>query len=165
MSIHGYGANALLAHYLRALTGCVIAFSVVLFAGLSSAMLWIAGPIGLLFLVFGIATALRHATKVEVSADGIRTVGPWRREILWEDLSKVDLRYYSTKKDRSDGWMQLTIRGKGPRISIESTIDEFERVVSAVATAAAARGVVWSVASVANLKALGIVPRSAEAGR
>lgn len=162
-TIHRYSLAAVLPHYVRAITGSAIAGAVLLFTGLSSAMLWIAGPLCGLFVAFGVVTALRQATRIEVSSTGIRAVGPLSREILWEDLSRVDLRYYSTKRDRSDGWMQLKVGGGSRPIRIESTIEDFEQVVRAVAREAAARGVRLSESSAANIEALAMAERK-EAG-
>ncbi|MCW5730225.1 MAG: hypothetical protein KIT20_05680 [Alphaproteobacteria bacterium] len=163
-SVHRYSTSALMPHYVRAITGTAIAGAVLLFTGFSSAMLWVAGPLCGLFLAFGAVTALRQATRIEVSSTGIRAIGPLSREILWEDLVRVDLRYYSTKRDRSDGWMQLKVGGGGGGpIRIESTIGDFGQVVRAVAREAAARGVRLSESSAANIEALAMAERK-EAG-
>jgi len=151
-----YPRSALIPHYGRAAAGVAVSGAVLLFAGPSSAMLWVAGPVLLLFAAFGCVTALKQATAIRLDAEGVRCIGPLVRTIRWNELQRVDLRYYSTKKDRSDGWMQLTIRGKGSSIRIESTIEGFSDLVAAAAGAAARQGLAISEASQANMEALGL---------
>ena len=81
-----------------------------------------------LFLVFGARTWLRHRTVVE--ADDMKVVvrGLWTSELAWSDMQEVKLNYYSTKRDRSQGWMQLALRGPGGRLRFDSTLDGFPEV-------------------------------------
>ncbi len=108
-----------------------------------------------LFAVFGVRTGLRRWTVVEMDHRGIRAEGPARVEIAWEDLREIQLRYYATRRDRRGGWMQLHLKGRAA-LTVESTLDGFDRIAERVAAVAKARGLPLSEATVRNFGALGI---------
>ena len=93
-----------------------------------------------------------------------RPAGEYREYVLGDydnftndgaiDFSDVAIRYFSTKRDRSDGWLQLDVRGGGRRISADSTISDFPGLVTAVTSAARQRGIELSPTTLANLGAL-----------
>ena len=82
--------------------------------------------------------------------------GPLAASIRWDELDGIKLAYYSTRRDRRDGWMQLELRAGGSRIRLDSRIDGFAELVERAARAADARGLEPSAATAANLEALGI---------
>ena len=43
----------------------------------------------------------------------VHTHGPFSAALRWAELSGVTLRYFSTRKDREKGWMQLILKGSG----------------------------------------------------
>ena len=76
--------------------------------------------------------------------------------IAWDRLDRMKLAFYSTRRDRKSGWMQLQLGAGGARLSLDSRLDGFDRLVRHAAIAADARGLELSQATVANLQALGI---------
>lgn len=163
MTRHVYSWTSLFPDYLRAAGGVLVCGGVLLFAAPASVMLWLFAGCGALFLAFGLQTALRQVTIFELSADGLRVVRPLGAAIKWEDLRGVGLRYFSTRKDRSRGWMQLTLRGGGRTIRIDSRVSGFAALAGAAAEAAAARRLPLTPAARTNLLALGIrVPGDTE---
>jgi hypothetical protein len=158
-----YDFASLLPDYVRAVTGVTLTGGPVLFADVASVMLYILGGLAALFLTFGLRTTLRQVSCVELSANGIRVVGPFGAKISWEDLRGVDVRYFSTKRDRSDGWLQLNLRGDRRTISVDSSIGEFAGLVTRAAQAAEVHGVRLDAASRTNLGAHGIMLASAAA--
>jgi hypothetical protein len=70
----------------------------------------------------------------------------------------MKLAYYSTRRDRQRGWMHLTLRGRGRRLGIDSSIDGFETIAEAALDAATRRNVALSNVTRANLVALGLAP-------
>lgn len=116
----------------------------------------LAGAFGLFGLFLG-KTWQRHRTRVLLDETGVAAVGPLGRRIDWDRLDGLVLKFYSTKRDRSQGWMILTLRGDGRKLALESSLDGFEGVVERAADAARRNGVQLSDATVGNLAALGIV--------
>jgi hypothetical protein len=83
--------------------------------------------------------------------------GPAGGIVEWRRLDRLKLSYFSTKRDRSDGWMQLAVGSTGGRtVKIDSSLDGFHDVVERAAHAAGDTGLTLSEATRANLKAMGI---------
>jgi hypothetical protein len=116
------------------------------------------GAAAVLFAVFLVRTAGRRLTVIDVTEAGIAAHGPFGTAIAWPQLSDMRLRYYSTRRDREHGWMQLTLRGRRRALRLESTLDGFEEVCAQACAAARANGVAFNDATVENLLALGVDP-------
>jgi len=86
----------------------------------------------------------------------LRAEGAWHRTIQWAQLDRMKLAYYSTSRDRRNGWMQLELGARGTRVKLDSRIDGFDQVVWRAAEVAAARSIALDDATAANLQALGI---------
>src|SRR5204863_155745 len=104
----------------------------------------------------------RHGTRIEMSETGLRATGLWHQVIPWAELDRMKLAYYSTRRDRRSGWMQLELGADAARLRLDSRIEGFDAVVRRAAVAAASRGIALSEATVANLDALGVKPPAAE---
>lgn len=156
VQVHRYPLQALAPDYARAGIGLVLTGGPVLFVQPASAILYLLLGLAGLFLVFALRTLWRHVARIEVDADGIRALGPAAKRIDWEELGDVSVRYYSTRRDRSAGWMQLTVQGGGRRIVADSGITGFPALVAAALAAAARRGVALSESTRANAATLGI---------
>jgi hypothetical protein len=77
--------------------------------------------------------------------------------VEWARLDRLKLSYFSTKRDRSDGWMQLSVGSAGGRmVKVDSSLDGFHDIVERAARAAATGGVGLSEATRANLRSMGI---------
>ncbi|HVJ53675.1 MAG TPA: hypothetical protein VM689_14500 [Aliidongia sp.] len=158
-SSHTYPRAALLADYARASVGLVLATMAILLP-----LHWILatgfGAVAALLLFFGARTLVRQRSRIEISPDGIALIGPFGRRIAWTALDGFRLRYFSMRRDRKLGWMELLLEGGGKRIAVESQIQGFEDIVTAAAEAAGARRLALDEASETNLAAMGVaVPR------
>jgi len=159
---HRYPWSELRGDYLRAgfgvaLTGLPLAATWgELYAGL------ILGSLLAVFVVFGLRTALRQACSYEVGDDGIVRIGrsilgTERASLPWRDVRRVKLAFYSTRRDRSKGWMHLKITGGAHTLGIDSIIDGFDDIAARSAAAAASNGVALSDSTLRNFAALGLV--------
>ena len=152
-----YPRQTLMADYGRATAG-------VLLCGAPLALLdvnrWLALILLLGFLLFAAflaRTALRHHTRYVLGPDTLCADGPAGTLVEWNRLDRLKLSYFSTKRDRSDGWMQLSIGSAGGRaVKLDSSLDGFHDVVERAARAAEAAGLPLSDTTRANLKAMGI---------
>lgn len=158
-----YPAAALYGDYARAGAGLALT---ALPLALLAVNPWVGVPLGAaaaLFAAFAARTAQRHATRLLLDEGGLTLDGPLGGALRWDELRDLRLAYYSTKRDRSDGWMQATLRGaRGRRLRIESTLDGFDAVIERAAAAARDNGLTLSSTTVDNLLALGIdVPEPA----
>lgn len=162
MSRHRYPLAALLKDDVKAVLGLAVSATPLFFVGgISAIIFYIFLVLTILFLVYGLRMAIRHTTVIEVSDMGVRASGPLGTTIVWEDLRDVQLRYYSTRRDRERGWMDLRLKGPRRTLRIESAIEGFEHIVRRTTEFAPDNGIDLSAPTRANLKAMGLgEPRS-----
>jgi hypothetical protein len=159
MSVHRYGWPALRGDFIRAGVGTAVAAGGATLSWGSVYVVAVFVASAALFAGFGLRTAWRRRVAYTLSEEGlIRQAAPPRpaATLRWDALAKLSLRFYSTKRDRSHGWMQLTLSGGGDRISLDSTVDDFDAIARAAARAAVKNGVVLRSSTLANLEAIGI---------
>ncbi len=144
------------ADYARAAAGLAITGGPAVFADLLPVVAIILGGLALLFGGYGVRTYWRHRTSVEVSDEALHTHGPFGKTVPWAALDEVRLRYFSTRRDRAKGWMQLTVKGQEATIQLDSTLDAFEDVARRVVEVARHRGIELNEATRSNLDALGL---------
>lgn len=156
MSCHRYPASALARDYLRAAAGSILGVMPIALAQPIPIIQYVLAAIAALFALFGIRTLVRQMSRVEVTDAGIRTVGPLGRAIAWDELESVELHYYSTRRDRRGGWLQLKLRGGGGRrLAYDSSLGDFVAVARRAAREAQARGRAIEPATLDNLETLG----------
>jgi hypothetical protein len=153
---HRYPNAAMIGDYLRALAGLVPTGVLLVIFPLGGIAIAVLGSLAAIFGIFGARTALRHGTRFEVDDAELRAIGICRRAIVWAELDRMKLAYYSTRRDRKAGWMQLELGAPGTRVSVDSRIDGFDHLVRRAAFVAGTRGLDLSDATVANLQALGV---------
>jgi hypothetical protein len=151
-----YPTSAMVGDYLRAAAGLAPTVMILSTVSVGSVAGLVLGGFAAIFGAFAIRTALRHATGLEVSEAELRVTGLRPATLPWRELDRMKLAYYSTRRDRKSGWMQLELKAGGARLSIDSRLDGFDRLVRQAATAASQRDVELSEATAANLQALGI---------
>lgn len=151
-----YPRRAQTAAYLRSAAGLIMIGIPMILGnpGLTASI--ILGAIALAFTVYGGRAWLRGRGRVHVSDEGISVAGPFATAIRWENLTGVTLSYYSTRRERTDGWMQLKIVGSAGKITIESTLDGFADVTRQAIEEAQARKIELSPSTRNNLQPLGI---------
>jgi hypothetical protein len=166
VTAYRYPPGPLVGDYARAAAGLVLTGLPPLLLPLS---LWVALPLAVaagLFVLFAARTAQRHVTVIEMDDNGIHAHGPLGGSISWEHLAQVRLNYYSTRRDRGLGWMQLGLKGTGAgeSVRLESTLDGFDEIAERVAEVARRRGIGMTDTTVSNFAALGIDAESEPQG-
>jgi hypothetical protein len=94
------------------------------------------------------------------------------REIGWSEMQDFRLRYYSTQRDRKEGWMQLILRGMASRapgqhevanpggpanggvIRMDSILPGFDDIVRQAHDAARRHGLAIDATTATNLSSL-----------
>jgi len=160
-SRHLYPASAMIGDYLRAAAGLVPAGAVFATMPVAPVPATVLGGFAIIFGIFGLRTALRHNTSIEMTdteirAHGLVANGLIERTIAWAELDRLRLSYFSTRRDRKSGWMQLQLAGNGVKLSLDSRIAGFGEVVQRAADAAYERQLQVSESTAANLEALGV---------
>ncbi|HYD08245.1 MAG TPA: hypothetical protein VEC60_21100 [Reyranella sp.] len=152
-----YPRQTLWADYIRGGIGAVVCGLPLLLIDMSP---WIAGILAALFLLFAVfvvRTGLRQRTRYVLGPDTLCADGPAGTLVEWNRLDRMKLSYFSTKRDKKDGWMQLAIGSAGGRtVKVDSALEGFYDVVERAARAAETAGLELSVATRANLRSMGI---------
>ena len=164
MSWHRYPTAALVRDYVRATTGLILTAMPIMFAHPIPIIQYVLGAIAALFAFFGIRTLLRQLTRVELTDAGIRTAGPLGSAIAWEDLTSVELRYYSTRRDQQRGWLQLKLLSMHRRLAFDSTLSDFIVVARRAIAEAQLRGQILGPATLSNLEMIGGSDQRIESG-
>jgi hypothetical protein len=154
MTRHRYPGRALAADYARSALGLGATGGIVAFANALPFWTYLFGGLALMFLAYGVRTAVRQLTVVECSETGLAAGGPRPISIAWKDVRDVRLRYFSTRRDRSAGWLQLTVAGPRASIRLDSQLQDFEAVAARALRAAEANGVEIGRDTAANARAL-----------
>jgi hypothetical protein len=161
----GYPASAMTGDYLRAAAGLVPTLAIFATVSVGSVAAVVLGGFAVIFGAFAVRTGLRHATRLEISDIGLHATGLRQATIPWAELDRMKLSFYSTRRDRKSGWMQLQLGAGRTRLSLDSRLDGFETIVRHAATAAAERDLALSDATAANLQALSIRVPDPRGGR
>jgi len=152
-----YPRETLWADYLRAAAGVLLCGAPLLLLEVNRWLACFLAAGFLLFAVFMARTAVRHQTRYVLGPDTLCADGPAGTLVEWARLDRLKLSYFSTKRDRSGGWMQLSIGSTGGRmVKVDSSLDGFHDIVERAVQAASAVGLGLSEATRVNLKSMGI---------
>jgi hypothetical protein len=158
VSTHAYPAAAIAGDYLRAGAGLGLVGLPLIVAETAAAVTVLLAVCAVIFTLHGVRTVSRHAERIELSEDGIRSRGLTAAEIRWRDLQQLQLAHYSTRRDRSGGWLQLRLIGNGHRLRIDSHLRDFTALTARAVAAAQENQISLDWATVSNLDALGLAP-------
>jgi len=156
MTCYAYPTSAMLGDYLRAAAGFVPSAAILATLPVGTVAEGVLSSFAALFAVFGIRTVLRHGTRFEMTESALSASGLRRTSILWEELDRMNLAYYSTRRDRRDGWMQLDLGSGWSSMRLDSRIEGFAALVERAARAAESRHLPLNPATLANLAAFGL---------
>src|ERR1700736_1998151 len=133
MTRHAYPPSALVGDYLRAAAGFFPAIAVLAIEPVGIVGGTVLGGFAALFAVFGMRTALRHCTSIEVNEAALRSSGLLQTSIWWSKLDRMKVSYYSTRRDGRGGGMQLQVRAGWAGLRGDSRGEGVFRVVGAAA--------------------------------
>ena len=155
-----YPWPSLLADYAGGAVGIALTVTPLVFVHPAGPVALLLGAAAALFLVYFGRTLCRQLTHIELDEDGIRVRGPavglLSAAIRWEELRSLRLDYYSTRKDRERGWMQLRLRDARRTIRLDSELEGFVDLLRTAALEARRRGIDLDQPTRANLEFLGL---------
>jgi hypothetical protein len=159
-----YPTKALFKDYMQSLLGAAIFSTPLIVAWSNPYVATILGAIVLMFLSFGFATWRRHKSSILVTDEAIGSVGARVIKMPWDRIDRVDLRYFSTRRekgrlavgDEKGGWMQMKLHCEGAILRIDSSIQDFDKLSSFVAEALKSSQVQMSPVTMENFSALGL---------
>jgi hypothetical protein len=160
MTVHRYDTAGMAGDVARGGGGLTALGSALILLPMHPIVGWIFAALALVFAVHLARTLIRLRTVYIVDERGIVARGPFPRRMEWARLTGFRLRYFSTRRDRRQGWMELTLKGDGGSIHLESTLADFEAVVGAAHAAALDGGVAIDQTTDVNLLSLGVLQPS-----
>jgi hypothetical protein len=160
MTILEYPAKAALGDYARAAVGLVFtagpAIGIAHATGHWTFAHWILVPLAVLFAAFAWRTWRRQATQVAWDETGLSLSGAAQVSLRWDQVRSLKLAFYATSRDRTGGWMQLTIGSDTANVKADSGAVNFPDLAARAVAAAIAANIPIDAASRANFQALGI---------
>lgn len=155
-----YPPRTLIGDYIRAGVGLTVGIGVLLSVPPSPAIVIVFGGLSALFLVFAARTVHRQIVEIAVSGEAICAAGLRTRVVAWDQLDRLKLRYYGTRRQRQhregSGFMQLTLAGGRDSLTLESSLEGFDYVAWRAAKAARENGVSLDPTSAGNLLDIGL---------
>ncbi len=150
-----YPWRAVLPDYARAVVGVGFTAAPPMLMDLPGLVMWVLAFLALIFALFGAQAALRHATRILMSERDIRAL-PMGTRLAWDNLSRLNLAYFSVRRDGRDGWMELKLCSGRRTLRIDSRLDGFTEVVRQAAAAASDACLHLEPTTLSNLATLGV---------
>ena len=159
--IYRWPARALSGDIVRGAVACGVALFFLLLIPIASMVFFLILALCVVFGLYLASTLSRLSATIEVDAQGLRLSGGLlgAKSVKWSELRRFELRYFSLKRDRTDGWMDLKLQGSGQTIAIDDRLDRFHDLLARAWEAARAAEVGVSEATHANLIAAGIIAK------
>ena len=151
-----YPRRAIAVEYIYAIVGLLFSLFPIILTSALPVVYGILSFLALLFFLFGLRTIVRQNTFFEISEDKISVGGLLHYSMAWSDVQELKLKYFSTKRDRTEGWMLLKLCAHNRTIRVDSTLNGFSTLVSEAVQKTFFNGLELAPGTVQNLKALGV---------
>ncbi len=109
--------------------------------------------LALLFALSVLQTLRQQRLELIRDGRGV-TILPVGAYLEFAALSSVRLDYFSTRRDRENGWMQLRLAAPGVRFKVDSRLAGFEILVQDALAGATRKGLEMSPATMDNFEAV-----------
>ena len=156
MSTHRYHRRDLNADLLRVGLGVAACVTPIFFIPPGATATYVLAVFAGFFALFGLRTLMQIRTTLQVDPSGVSVTGWTSRYIPWDKLERLKLSYFSTRRDREAGWMQLKMYGNGTQIAVHSTLEGFEDVCRLAFRAARSNDIEISDATARNFGVIGM---------
>jgi hypothetical protein len=164
MSSHRYPKKVLTGDYIRGGIGFVACGSLLVAVQDFGILHYFLMAGAALFGGFAFRTWRRHQTTYELSEEGIWANGPLGSALRWSEIADIRLKYFSTRRDRKEGWFQLTIKGGPGKISLDSDLEGFDAFLQACVPVIRDNQLELSEPTTKNFAAAGFPVRADAAG-
>ena len=155
MSLHSYPAKVQRSDMIRGGVGLLLTAGPLIVLPMHWVVSMLFGAAAILFAVFTARIVQRALTRYEFGERGIVARGPLGVAIAWDDLDALKLQFFSTRRDRRNGWMLLVLKSGNRTLKLESTLDGFDQIVDRAAETAKVKRLELTDATTNNLLAMG----------
>ena len=153
--MYDYPFGELIGDYSRAALGFVLTLAPMTQLPVGSISFNVLLVLTLLFAWLGWHTWRRHRSRIVMDEQQIR-LHPSGPRIVWKELTRVDLSYFSTRADRRHGWMQLTLWSNDQKLRVDSRLNGFNEIVRFSGGYASRLQLHLDSVTVSNFEALGV---------
>lgn len=151
-----YGGRSIALECAQGTAGFALTGGVLIGAQPAGPVIWVLAAAAGLFLVYFGRAVVRYLTRIELDERGIRARGPLGTVIPWDEMCSLRLNHYTTRSDRSGGWMQLDVSGARHSIRIDSSLTGFTVLAATVGREALRRGKRFDERTRSNFGSLGV---------
>lgn len=155
MSFHRYPVDVQRSDLIRGGVGLLLTAGPLVILPMHWIVTVLFGAAAILFTVFTARILQRVVTHYESGDHGIAAHGPLGGAIAWKDLTALKLNFFSTRRDRRDGWMLLVLKDGKRTLKLESTLIGFDEIVERAAETAKANRLQLADTTTNNLLAMG----------
>ena len=160
-AIYRWPSTALAGDYVRSGLGFALSFLFFLLVQPGSVSFFALLALSVVFGLYLAQTALRAHTALTLLPEGLAIAGFFgHRVIRWEALDHFALRYYTLRRGKAAGWMDLKLGSGGYSITLDDRLDGFRAVLERAWDAARRRDIEISSSTYANLTTAGLLPKS-----
>lgn len=154
----GWPVKNLAGDYIRGVLGVMFALLCAFLAPSGSWWQIVLILLFFLFLAFLSDVLIRHGTRIVLMPGGLVRRRPFWGEdrVAWDEIQSLDVRFYPSRRDRTEGWMNAKVKGSGSTISLDDRITGFEDILDRAMLALEVRGLGMNEATTANLASLGL---------
>ncbi len=164
MTTHRYPPGRLASDFGRTAFGLAVSLGPLLAVDLPPIATAIFAALAVLFGAYGFQAWRRLQSRYELSEDAIEAA-PSGVKVAWRDLSRVSLAYFSVRRDRRDGWMELRLEAGASKLRVDSRLDGFDEIARRSAVAARGKALALDASTVQNFESLGVAPPPEPADR
>ena len=135
MQVFKYNKKGLVFDMMRATLGLIIVLPALFLNQGNIYINIVLGSLSLLFFSFAIYICIRAQIRFILHSDHLQVRNGLlqiEKAVFFRDINKVALHYYSTRKDKKNGWLQLNIRYKNKKLRIDSQINDFSDLVETI---------------------------------
>jgi hypothetical protein len=154
VSVHVYPRSAIAGDYARAAAGLALVLLPVAVVDTLPVVALLLTLAALIFAAFAARAVQRHLTRIECDDAGIVVRGPGAGTLPWRELDRLKVDFYATRRDRSDGWLELTLAAGRRRLKVDSRIAGFDDLARRAVAAARSNGVALDPRTLYNLSAI-----------
>ncbi len=150
-----YSRASIYRDYAGAIGGLALTIGPLLMIAMPTLPRLLCSVMVVVFAVYLWLTVKRHVVRFHVDEQSIRACAFRPSALSWSDIDDIRLRYFSTRRDGSRGWMTIRLSQGRHRIQIESTLDQFESILDRAARTVKENGLILDPASVQNFASSG----------
>lgn len=160
-AVYRWPRTALLADFLRSGIGFVLTLLFLLLVPFRSFAFFAFSPIVVIFGLYVAQTGLRARSVMTLLPEGLAVDGIFGQRIIrWDALDLFSLRYYTLRRDKQAGWMDLKLGSAGYSITLDDRLGGFHSILERAWQAARERDIGISSSTYANLTAAGLLSKS-----